>query len=185
MKALHYLIATCCVAFSLISCKSEPTLQTYFVDHQETQNFTTVDLPVSMLGLDETKLNDEQQQAIKSIKHLNFLGYKKDDTQTESYNEELSKVKDILNNTSYNDLMDVNSHGGKITLKYLGDDENAIDELIVFGSSNELGFGVLRVLGDDMKPQQIIQLAKALEDGDFDESQVKNVFNFFKKDAVE
>lgn len=185
MKPFQYVLLIGYLTLILTGCKSEPTLQTYIVDHQEAQNFTTIDLPVSMLGLDEAKLTADQKSAIQSIKHLNFLGYKINEIDTEAYQNEMHTVKDILKDKSYNDLMVVNSKGGKLNLKYLGDNEEAIDELIVFGSSNELGFGVLRVLGDNMKPQQIIQLAKALESGDFDESQVKDVFKFFKQDTLD
>lgn len=185
MKSLHYIFYTCILSLLITSCKSEPTLQTYFVDHQEAENFTTIDLPVSMLSLDESKLTEDQKQTVKSIKHLNFLGYKKSDKQLEAYNTELAKVGEILKNKSYNDLMDAHSKHGKFTLKYMGDDETAIDELIVFASSDELGFGVLRVLGDDMKPSQIIKLGKALEAGDFDSSQLNDVVKFFHSDSIQ
>ncbi|MFB9052582.1 DUF4252 domain-containing protein [Formosa undariae] len=165
----------------LTSCKSEPTLQTYIVDHQESQNFTTVDLPLSVLNIDESKLDEAQKTTYKSIKRLNFLGYKKDAAQPEDYISEKEKVELILNNKAYNELMVINNHGGKFTLKYLGDDEESIDELIVYGNAKDTGFGVLRVLGDQMKPSQIMSLAKVLEKGDIDMSKMKGVMDFFNK----
>ncbi|WP_299781444.1 DUF4252 domain-containing protein [uncultured Formosa sp.] len=182
MKSYNYLIAiTLCLGLLLTSCNSEPTLQTYIVDHQEAPNFTTVDLPLSVLNLDESKLNEDQKTAYNSIKRLNFLGYKKETTKTDEYQTEKSKVETILNNEAYNELMVINNHGGKFTLKYLGDNDEAINELIVYGNSKDAGFGILRVLGKNMKPSQIMSLAKVLEKGDVDMSKIKDVIGFFKE----
>ncbi|MHA7944700.1 DUF4252 domain-containing protein [Formosa sp. 3Alg 14/1] len=168
-----------CFGLLLTSCKSEPTLQTYIVDHQEAQNFTTVDLPLTVLNLDESKLDDAQLATYKSIKRLNFLGYKKDTTQPDAFITEKEKVELILNNETYNELMVINNHGGKFTLKYVGDDDESIDELIVYGNVKDTGFGVLRVLGDNMKPSQIMSLAKVLEKGDIDMTKMKGAIDFF------
>ena len=180
MKTHNYIIAIAfCFGLLLSSCSSKPTLQTYIVDHQEAPNFTTVDLPLSVLNVDESKLNEDQKTAYNSIKRLNFLGYKKETTEPDAYLSEKTQVEAILNNDAYNELMVINNHGGKFTLKYLGDDEESIDELIVYGNAKDTGFGILRVLGDDMKPSQIMSLAKALEQEDVDMSKVKNAIDFF------
>jgi len=182
MTSIKYIIAiTFCFGLLLTSCNSEPTLQTYIVDNQEAPNFTTVDLPLSVLNLDESKLNAEQKATYNSIKRLNFLGYKKDTTQAEAYNTEKEKLEYILNNELYNELMVINNHGGKFTLKYLGNDEAAIDELIVYGHAKDTGFGVLRVLGNAMNPSHIMSLAKVIEKGDVDISQIKNAVSFFNE----
>ncbi|WP_066219421.1 DUF4252 domain-containing protein [Formosa haliotis] len=181
MKSFKYILTiTVCFGLLLTSCKSEPTLQTYIVDHQETPNFTTVDLPLSVLNLDESKLNEDQKEAYKSIKRLNFLGYKKEANQLEAYQAEKSKVEQILNDNIYKELMVINNHGGKFTLKYIGDDDDSIDELIVYGNSNDAGFGILRVLGKNMKPEQIVALAKTIEEGDIDTSKLKDALNFLE-----
>ncbi|QDO95369.1 DUF4252 domain-containing protein [Formosa sediminum] len=180
MKAQHsiFILAICFTLF-LTSCNSTPTLQTYIVDHQEAPNFTTVDLPLSVLKVDQTKLNEDQKTAYNAIKRLNFLGYKKETTDSDTYLNEKTQVENILNDEAYNELMVINNHGGKFTLKYLGDDDQSIDELIVYGNAKDTGFGILRVLGDDMNPSQIMSLAKVLEQGDVDMSQVEGLVKFF------
>ncbi|MBT8394442.1 MAG: DUF4252 domain-containing protein, partial [Bacteroidia bacterium] len=60
---------------AFLSCNQGPTLQSYIVDNQETNNFTTIDLPTSVVSFDESKLTDDQKQAYESVKRLNFLGY--------------------------------------------------------------------------------------------------------------
>ncbi|KFB02219.1 hypothetical protein IA57_00865 [Mangrovimonas yunxiaonensis] len=174
-KHLYGLLA----CLMLVSCNNQETLQTYFVDRQETPNFTSADLPTSIVSLEETLLTDDQKDAYQSIKRLNFLGYKiKDTSNLADFNAEVSKVKNILNGSNYNDLMEFNSHGGKVVVKYLGDDEK-VDEFIVFGNSKDMGFGIVRVLGDDMSPAKIMALTEALKNADIDEDQLKGLTNFF------
>jgi len=50
----------------LVSCNSEPSLQRYFVDHQELPNFMSQDVPISMLKVDEASFTAAQQEAYKS-----------------------------------------------------------------------------------------------------------------------
>lgn len=164
----------------LVSCNQGETLQTYFVDHQETPNFTSIDIPTDIVDFKETELTPEQKEAFESIERLNFLGYKiKDSLDLTDYNNQLSKVNSILKNPKYNDLVEFSDKGGKVVFKYLGDDDEA-EEFILFGSSPELGFGVLRVLGDDMSPEKMVALVDALRRADVDESQMQGIMDFFK-----
>ncbi|WP_053971811.1 DUF4252 domain-containing protein [Mangrovimonas sp. ST2L15] len=164
----------------LVGCNQGETLQTYFVDNQETPNFTSVDIPTSIVDFKKTELTPEQKEAFESINRLNFLGYKiKDSIDLTDYNTQLSKVSSILNDPKYNDLVEFNDKGGKVVFKYLGDDDEA-DEFILFGSSPDLGFGVLRVLGDDMSPQKMVALVDALRQAEVDQGQMQGVMDFFK-----
>lgn len=178
-RAIKYIVCALLVSFVVVSCSSEPSLQRYFVDNQETKNFMSQDLPVSMLKMDESKFNETQMEAYKSVKRLNFLAYKLNETNTETFNTELTAVKSILESEKYNDLIEFSDKGNKVLVKYIGNDEEA-DEVIVLGSSKELGFAVVRVLGDDMRPDKIYSLVEALQDTEFDQSQLEGVLNFFK-----
>ena len=167
-------------ALLLVSCNNGPTLQRYFVDNQESGNFTAVDLPISIINLDESKLTEPQKEAYNSVKRLNFLGYKLDENNVETFNAELAKVKTILKDKKYNDLMEFNDKKAKVVVKYLGDDDSA-DEFVVFASSKDIGFGIVRVLGDHMSPEKMMTLADAMKNSDIDESQLGGIMNFFKK----
>ncbi len=165
---------------TLFSCDQNPSLQTYFVDNQEKLNFLSVDVPVSMLKIDETKLTDDQREAYRSVQKLNMLAYKKDSINTNDFKAELAKVKIILDDKKYGELMrGGNSQDGKFIVKYLGEDDD-IDEFILFGSSNDMGFAVVRILGDDMDPSKLAQLSSVLQQSDFDDSQLNQVMDFFK-----
>lgn len=164
----------------LVSCNNGATLQRYFVDNQESGNFTSVDLPISIVNLDESKLTETQKEAYNSVKRLNFLGYKLDKNNVESFNTELAKVKAILKDNKYNDLIEFNDKQAKVIVKYLGNDDNA-DEFVVFASSKDMGFGIVRVLGDHMSPEKMMTLADAMKNSDIDESQLGGIMDFFKK----
>jgi hypothetical protein len=165
---------------AFISCDQGPTLQSYIVDNQETNNFTTIDLPTSVVSFDESKLTDDQKQAYKSVKRLNFLGYRMKDGNEVEYKAELKKVKSILKDKKYKELMRMgNNEDGKVLIKYLGS-ETKIDELIVFGNANDQGFGILRVLGKNMQPENMVKLVDAMQNADIDENQLKGITEFFK-----
>jgi hypothetical protein len=175
----HIVVMVILVA-TIFSCNQDPSLQTYFVDNQEKQNFLSIDVPVSMLKIDETKLTDEQKEAYKSVQKLNMLAYKRNSDSDADFKAEFAKVKTILDDKKYEELMrGGNSTDGKFIIKYLGD-ENDIDEFIVFGSSNDMGFAVVRILGDDMDPSKLMALSSVLQQSNFDDSQLNQVMDFFK-----
>ncbi len=174
------LIIGCFLITTIISCNQGPSLQSYFVDNQETNNFTTISLPTTVVSFDESKLTEDQKQAYNSVKRLNFLGYRMKEGNEVEYKAELQKVNSILKDKKYKELMRMgNNEDGKVIIKYLGN-ETKIDELIVFGNANDQGFGILRVLGKNMQPDNMVKLVDAMQNADIDEDQLKGITDFFK-----
>ncbi|WP_412985847.1 DUF4252 domain-containing protein [Pontimicrobium sp. IMCC45349] len=164
----------------LTSCNQGETLQTYFVDNQETPNFISVDIPISFVDIENVELTPEQQEAYDSIDKLNMLAYTLGTDNAEDYKAELAKVKVILKNEKYEELMrGGNATDGKFVVKYIGDG-NLIDELIVFGNANDRGFALIRVLGDDMDPAKIMKLGDVIGNMSSDENKVEEFMDFFK-----
>ncbi len=178
-QSIKYTVFSLLAFISLVSCNNGESLQTYFVDHQETADFISADIPTSVVSLDETTITDDQKAAYNSVQRLNFLGYKMNDTNMATYTTELAKVKSILNNVKYNELLEFSDSGNKFVVKYLGDDESA-EEVIVFASSKEMGFGIVRILGNNMRPEQMATLASAVQNAEFDQSQLQGITDFFK-----
>ncbi|WP_034044091.1 DUF4252 domain-containing protein [Wocania ichthyoenteri] len=178
-RTAKHIILVLIVAVVFISCNDGKSLQTYFVDNQEASNFISQDIPISMVEIDDSKFTDEQKEAYKSVKRLNFLGYKVDGTEAETFKAELEKVKTILSNKKYNALMEFSDKGNKIIVKYIGTDDEA-DEVVIFGSAKELGFGIVRVLGNDMNPDKMVTLVTAMQKANVDENQIQDIMNFFK-----
>ena len=176
IKRLSLSIVTTLVLFS---CNNEASLQTYFVDHQEAANFITADLPTTLVDLDEHEFTNEEREAYNSIKRLNFLGYKIEENGIESYKAELSNVKTILSHKKYIELAEFNYNGAKFIVKYIGDDE-LVDELIIFGSSTDVGFGVARVLGDIMSVVKMASLVNVMQNANVDQTQFDGIMNCVK-----
>ena len=161
------------------ACSSTQSLQEYYVDSQENPNFLSLDVPVSILNLDEVELTDTQKQALSSLRKLNLLAFKKTDDNNLEYEAEKEKVNAILKNSEYKELMKLKSKYGKGVVKYLGDDD-AIDEVVLYGNSTEKGFALVRVLGDNMNPAHLIQLMKVIQKADYDSEALGEIGEFLK-----
>jgi len=179
-SSIKTIITMIILVATLQSCNQDLSLQTYYVDSELAPGFTSLDVPTSMLNIEETELTEEQKEAYESIEKLSLLAFVKDESNQEDLDEELAKVTAILKDSKYEELMrGGNSTDGKFVVKCIGDGDN-IDEFILFGNSNDGGFAVVRVLGDDMNFNKIMKLASVLEDGGFENSQLKEISNFFK-----
>ena len=139
----------------------------------------SVDLPTSLVSIDETTLNDDQKEAYNSLNKLNMLGFRLTEDNREEYEAELAQVKEILKNEKYEELFRGSIAGeGRIVVKMVGE-ENAIDELIVFVSANDKGFAIIRVLGDNMEPFKVMQLGNVVKDVSSQENGVQDFMKFF------
>ncbi|AZQ57909.1 DUF4252 domain-containing protein [Maribacter sp. MJ134] len=161
------------------SCSSTQSLQEYYVDNSENPNFLSFDIPTSLLNLEEAELTSEQRSAFESLKKLNILAFKKTLDNVAAYKTEKANVKAILANDDYTELMKMNTEFGKAAIRYKGE-EDAIDEVIIFGDNKETGFALVRVLGKEMNPAHFVQLLQALQKSDFNGEGLGDLGNFFK-----
>lgn len=162
------------------SCNQGPTLQTYYVDNQIKPGFLSVDAPIGLLNIEEVQLTKEQEEAYKSIDKLNILAYRIDNNNKAEYELELENIKTILKNPKYEELMrGGNSVDGRFKVMFIGEVDN-VDELILFGNSDDKGFIVARVLGDDMNAGKIMSLQSVLKDMDFENANLKSIADFIK-----
>jgi hypothetical protein len=163
----------------MAGCSSTQTLQEYYVDNTENPNFLAIDVPANILKLDEATLDETQQAALKSLRKLNILVFQKTAENANEYNQETAKVKEILKNSDFKELMKLNTQYAKGVIKYSGDGD-AIDEVVIFGDSQDKGFGLIRVLGDDMNPAHFMQLMQAVQKADVDGEGFKDLMGMFK-----
>jgi hypothetical protein len=66
--------------------------------------------------------------------------------------------------------------GGKVKILYI-ENNNTIDEIIIFGYTLEMGFAIVRVLGNDMNLFQIMKLGSVIDQLD---TQHSNMDSFMK-----
>jgi len=150
----------------MTSCDSEKSLQEYYVEKQSNDNFIALDLPASLINLNEN-VSEESQKTIKTLKKLNILAFKLNEDNKDAFAIESKEIKEVMSNKKFNDLMRGKHENVSFAIKYLGE-EDEIDEIVLFASESSKGFIIARILGDGMQPAQIIKLMKDVEKFDTD-----------------
>jgi len=165
---------------TLGSCNSEPSLQKYFVENSEKKDFISLDISPNILNVDPTKLSAEQNEALNSFDKMNILAFKADQSNQTQFETERSKVKAILKDQKYQELMKFGSGKDGASVSYVGSDDN-IKEFVIFANRKETGFAVVRVLGEDMNPNNIMTLMSVLQNSKIDMEQLKPLEQLLKK----
>lgn len=179
MKSIKKLLTIVVLTILSSSCSNQQSLQKYFVDNSGNPDFISATIPANIISLNDVNLSVEQKQAYESVKKLNVLAFQLKDNNKLAFETEKNKVKAILQNNQYQELMRMNSRGYGGVVKYLGDNET-IDEVIIYGNSNEKGFALIRILGDNMTPDGMLQLMQAVQNGKISGEGLDKFDQFFK-----
>jgi len=167
---LAYLTAIL-VSLFLLSCNSEPSLQKYFVVNSEKKEFVALDISSSIVNIDKTKLTAEQKTALASFDKMNILAYKLDKNNLSQYDSESQKVTQILKGKEYQELMKVGSGKDAASVSYVGSDDN-IKEFVLFAKRKENGFAVVRILGNNMNPNNVMTMLSVIKSANIDMAQL-------------
>ncbi|GEQ85986.1 hypothetical protein ULMS_14940 [Patiriisocius marinistellae] len=165
MNIVKIILGLSLAALSFISCNTDKSLQVYIVDKQEDDRFMKLDLATSLIE-DAEGLDEENRKILKTIKKINVVAYQKEQGTDADYQTEKAKLDLILSQEKYHLLSKFKSNNQLVTLKYIGDD-TTIDEVIVYGSDDQKGLALFRLLGNNMKPENLANLAMSLEKGGF------------------
>jgi len=170
------------VLFSLflVSCGSEPSLQKYFVENTENKDFIVLDVSPSILNIDKTKLSVEQNEALSSFDKMNILAFKLNDKNKAQFELERVKVDAILKDAKYQQLMKIGSGKEGASVSYVGSDEH-IEEFVFFANKKDIGFTIIRVLGKDMNPTNIMTMISVLQSSNINLEQLKPLQGLLKK----
>ncbi|QJP35596.1 DUF4252 domain-containing protein [Nonlabens sp. Ci31] len=171
---LKIVLLTLAATAALTSCDSDPTLQSYIVDSGEKEGFISTSIPKTILGIDDSKLSEDAQKAYNSVSKVNILVYPKTDKNVVTFEKESAQLNNILKGEKYKTLMTHNQDGMKAKFLYQGD-KDSIDEIIVFGTSDDMGMGVARILGKDMNLSGMMKMMKELEKIDIDPAGMKGI----------
>ncbi len=168
MKTVIYISMSLALSMFIFSaCGNDASLQKYIVEKQNDNNFISIDLPSSLLLTEDNTLNEEQLQTMKSINKVNMIALQLKDENKEIFQMEKQRVQSILSADTYETLMKFGSNDIGAKLMFTGDVE-AIDEIIIFASDSEKGFGLFRVIGEDMNPSQIVKMMNKVNSQNFD-----------------
>lgn len=178
-KIINYITWLIVAILLTLSCSSDAEMQDYFIKHQSDTNFLAIDIPSSVLGdVDNKEMAVDVKEALLSFKKLNVLAFKKTDSNVATFETEKKAVKKIIANKSYKDLMHFKDSANSVIIKYLGSD-SSVDQFILFGSSDEKGFVLVRVLGDKMNVNKAFKLFTLAKSGKMDTSKIAVLKNFF------
>ena len=166
MRTIIYLLSALLTLILAVSCQSGPSLQQYFVASGENPEFISFDIPASILKTDGLSLTPQQKEAYESVKKLNVVALKLSESNKELFETEKEKIKAILANERYQELMRLNSGSSKGVVKFVGTDD-AIDEVILYGTDSQNGLALVRVLGDNMKVENIGVLMDLIQKSGF------------------
>ncbi len=178
MGLTKYIIPIVLAIMTLLSCSDNKSLQKYLVEKQDDDKFLKVDVATSLLQSEDSSFTQEQKDILETVKKVNVVAYKISNNNMVEYEAEKKKLAEIINQEKYKTLMKMGSNKQGATLKYLGE-EDAIDEVIVFASDNEKGFAVFRLLGKNMRPDQMIKLMNSIDSGDLDVSKLSGIGELF------
>lgn len=178
MMKLIYLIAMS-ASLMLLGCNSEPSLQKYFVENSEKKDFVALDVSPSIINVDKAKLTPEQKTALESFDKMNILAFKLDGKNQALYQAESQKLSKILKGEDYQQLMKIGEGNDAASISFVGDEDD-IDEFVLFAKRKENGFAVVRILGDDMNPNNIMNMLSILKSANIDMEQLKPLEGLIK-----
>jgi hypothetical protein len=173
------LITAFFLAMLLAGCSNKPSLQKYFVENSEKKGFISLDVSSTILNVDKTKLSVAQKTALQSFDKMNILAFKMDKTNQAEYDFESEKLATLLTTEKYQELMKIGSGKDVASISFVGD-ENNINEFILFAKKKDNGFAVVRILGEDMNPNNIMTIISVLKETNIDMEQLKPLQDLIK-----
>lgn len=181
MRTIVYLLSMLITfVVLLISCDSKPTLQKYFVENNGSQNFVTLDIGRGLIKNDSISLTAEQEKSLQTLEKINVLIYRGEGAE---FDKEKTKVKGLLASDNYEELMKMGSGGQGAVISVLGDSDN-IEEFVVFAYKKESGFGVIRVLGEDMTTNDVMNIVSVISKSGLNMKELKPLEDIFKKEQI-
>jgi cellobiose phosphorylase len=138
------------------------------VDHKSDDNFLSVDFSLRTFVDNFDDLPEEQKQLFEDINKVNFLAFRKNESNATSYTTKKTQLLEILKNEfEGKQLMSVNAEEGLMKM-YADQIEDNAEEIVIFASSDEKGFMLFRLLGDDLNPGNFYKMMQMSDDMNFD-----------------
>jgi len=161
------ILSICLLAIVLVSCQTK-SLQSFMVDHKSDDNFISIDFSLRTFVDNFDDLPKEQKELFEDINKVNFLAFRKNEANSTSYSDKKEELLSILSaEFEGNQLMSVNAEEGLMKM-YADSVEDKAEEIIIFASSDDKGFMVFRLLGDDLNPSNFYKMMSMSDDLNFD-----------------
>lgn len=167
------------ISFLALSCSNKPTLQKYFVENTENKNFIAIDISPSILSIKEDSLSVSEKAALKTFDKMNVLAFKKDSLNDTNFKVEVAKVKSILKDEEYQQLMKFGSSNQGAAIYLVGNEEK-IEEFVIYANNKTSGFALVRILGDNMNPNDLMSIINIMQKSKIDLDQLKPLKDILK-----
>lgn len=178
---IYQFLSLLILGIGFTACNNDQSLQEYYVENQGNKDFVAIDIPASMLT-NIGSLDEEQLRTLETVKKVNVLAMPKKIENLEKIEAEKANVGTILKDEKYQLLMKMGGGDSRVEIYFTGDDD-AVDEIIVYGFDENRGMGLARVLGDNMNPGDILALVRSMEKGDVDLSGFSGLKSLFAERA--
>ena len=166
MRTFSILLASLLLV-SMTSCESKMTLQRYFYEAQENNDFMIIELPASLLGSSLNELSEKQRETVTSVRKVSAIVYR-DSTKSKFLEEQLNIINAFLVHDGFEPLFAARmTDEAQVSVQVRGSIDQ-IDEAVFFGYADDQGFILARVLGDKMNPAAFLELATTLEESEFE-----------------
>ncbi|MCY4161060.1 MAG: DUF4252 domain-containing protein [Flavobacteriaceae bacterium] len=159
------------IVFYLAGCQNfdKPTLQKYFVEKMDDPEFMVIDVPLVSFEDYFEDAEIKQLDVVKTIKKLNILLFLPRESIPSKTKSERNQVNEILKTQDYESLVSIAS--GDINVRLMVDcKEDKINEALIQFHQENVVFGLVRVLGKNIKAEKIIPLFAELNSKAFNDT---------------
>lgn len=148
----------------MLSCSSSPSIERYFVDHENKDGFASYTVPADILKVkDDAQVDEDAVEALNKLNSLIVLRYELSETQPELFGEYLAELNTCLNPDRYEDVFTMSNGDMRISLKIARSlsNERKLNELVGFIIQDE-SFVIARLTGE-IEPDKLAKLARNID----------------------
>ena len=146
----------------LTACQPSISLQRYYVEKTEDADFLVFNLPIQLESFFVDSLEAPAQKTLQSVEKINMLLFKADSSKASKMGQEIERVQKILGQDRYQELMSFQIENRKGGMFMEGKLE-AIDEGIFWFAGPEEALVVVRLITNQMNPQELVSLLNSLD----------------------
>lgn len=181
-RIISYILLASITLVLTTACKSDPSLQSYYLANKDKSDFYAQSIPKAVLGIVADSLSTDARKGFASIEKVNVLVYPKKDNNAAQLAKEAATVQAIFLNPDYKTLMTHSEDATKMRVAYDGS-KDAIDEVVIYGTSPDVGLGIARIMGDDMNISNILKMMQEMDVSTMDSSALGNIMKTFSKNS--
>lgn len=143
--------------FTITSCKKDANIEQFMVNRQENQNIISFDLTPNMLQFKEGMNTTENLELLKTVKKANIMLSKIDTVHKNTYTQDIQVLKQIISHKKYQELMRYGKGANTVKILTVGESDS-LNEVLIVGNDETKGWGIARITGNNMNPEQLLSL---------------------------